>query len=116
MVEERRHRPEVEGTANSTPWTCVEVEAEEVVVGSALRCLHIDGVMTWKTGPAGGGSCPGGGVGTCVPDELAQNLDFVLVLGGEGVVMNRDHRTTHAGMIEELEHQVHVPDTPVPRA
>jgi hypothetical protein len=96
VVEEHRHPPVgaagsgggggngVEGGANSSPWTWVEVEPEEVVVGNGLRCLHIDGVMTWRTAQCGQipaeSACSGG---ACVPDELAQNLDFVLVLGGE---------------------------------
>ncbi|GAX73590.1 hypothetical protein CEUSTIGMA_g1041.t1 [Chlamydomonas eustigma] len=61
----------------------------EVCAGNGLHCLHIDGVLTWTPHALLSPSAQNGGVaaGTSVPDELAQNLDFVLVLGGDGTLM-----------------------------
>lgn len=53
------------------------LEAEETaMLGGSARCRTIDGVSTWfqEEGPSGPRDC--------IPDEVARNLDFVLVLGG----------------------------------
>ena len=59
----------------------LEAEESEVVVGSGLRCRRAGGVMTWVQSQQARGA---EAHGASVPDELAQNLDFVLVLGGAG--------------------------------
>ena len=72
-----------------------EAEESEVVVGSGLRCRRAGGVMTWVQSQQAGGA---EAHGASVPDELAQNLDFVLVLGGAGlrswgdVILSSAHR------------------------
>jgi hypothetical protein len=49
---------------------------EAALFGGSAKCRRIDGVSTWfqEEGPSGPRDC--------IPDDVARNLDFVLVLGG----------------------------------